>query len=203
MSMVVPDDYDVYLNGDEVQVDRATKTATVTAGESSAQTGKAAGPGYVIGNTTMGPSPTANNASVQLAVKRSDQPLAGLFAKMPWKHSLDNLAWVEPRGDSDFTETMGGIARISGILPRAGALRLTGSYHMLEGPGNPGDGVIRINGREVVRVPHGDRPFPVTPFDVDVSAYAGKHVLIELLTDGEPGRGNAAEWLAPALTVAN
>lgn len=204
MNMVVPDDYDVFLNGNPIPVDRATKTATA---EVSTKEGIATGkdaPGYVIGDTIMKPSMTDDIVSVLLAVKRVDTELSGLWSKLPWKPALDNLIWVQPLGEDSFTTTVGGIGRISGKLPNAKSIRLQGTYRMIEdGPGPPGDGVVRLNGKEVLRVAHGARPYPTTPFDVDISSFAGQNVLFEFVSDGWPGRSSNAEWLKPTIVVGN
>lgn len=204
MNMVVPDDYDVFLNGDRVPVDRVKKTATVeVTTKTGLSTGKE-GPGYVMGDTTIKGSVGVDNVSVLLAVKRETNELNGLWRSLPWKKTLDSLTIVEPNGEADFGTQVGGIARISGRLPNAKSIRIQGSYQMSEdGPGPPGDGVVRINGKEVLRIDHGARPYPRKDFDVDISSFAGQSVLFEFLSDGWPGRTSSAVWTAPRIVTSN
>ena len=83
-----------------------------------------------------------------------------------------------------------------GKIPDVGA-RMQGSYQISEsGIGPPGDGVIRINGSEVWRAPHGQRPYPETFFDVDLSPRAGQYVFIEFVAEGSV-RGASADWNNP------
>ena len=60
----------------------------------------------------------------------------------------------------------------------------------------PGDGVIQINGSEVWRAPHSQRPDPETFFDVDLSPRAGQYVFIEFVAEGSV-RGASADWNNP------
>ena len=64
-----------------------------------------------------------------------------------------------------------------------------------------GDAVIRINGKELMRVPAGDRPYKVHSFDVDVTSYAGQYVMLEFLSDGRVHGPTAADWYNPWIVV--
>lgn len=199
VSMHVPDDYDVYFNGDEVSVDRQTRTARVTASEENNKASKIQGTGYVIGDTVMELDET-DTSSVLLAVKRLDTELNGYWTSLPVITSPDSAKFVNPKGDKTFHVTVGGIGRLQGRLPQAGSIRLKGSYGMLEeGPGPAGDGVVRINGAEVLRIGAGTRPYEFHDFDVDITPFAGKPVLLEFVSDGMTGRGSYAEWREPRI----
>ena len=65
-----------------------------------------------------------------------------------------------------------------------------------------GDGVIRINGNEVVRLdPGSGPPFPTLPFDADITAFQGQDVFIELIADGERLSPDVADWIDPEIVV--
>lgn len=201
MKMSVPDEYDVYMNGEAVPVDRATKTARITCSNERNLREKTKGTGYVIGESVM-QLPDTSDSSVLLAVRRSDVVLYGPWRSLPWMPSQDSAKAVGIRDHRDFATEVGGIARILGKFPEAKSIRLKGAYGMRnEGPGPSGDGVIRINGKKVARIAAGNRPYVSHDFDVDISAYAGKHVLVEFLSDGMPGRSSSAEWFDPKFEV--
>jgi hypothetical protein len=78
---------------------------------------------------------------------------------------------------------------------------MQGAYAMRdESIGPTGDGVIRINGAEVMRLDPGPRPFARRVFDVDVSAYAGLEVMVEFVSDG-PHRTASADWFRPRIVA--
>jgi hypothetical protein len=68
-------------------------------------------------------------------------------------------------------------------------------------PKSLGDGVVRINGREVLRIPPGDPPVQVHPFDADLTAFAGQHILLEFAVDGEVHGFSPANWYRPEIVV--
>ena len=78
---------------------------------------------------------------------------------------------------------------------------LQGSYIVSSSTGAPGDGVVLINGTQVLRVPTGEPPYQVREFDADISAHAGQYVLMEVLSDNGV-RGAAADWLDPRIVIA-
>ena len=201
MRMHGPADYDVFLNGEPLSIDRENQSAVVQIGAPPSAAKSKDATGYVVGNTTMEKIPI-KEASILLAVKQADNLLIGKWAALPWMPSIDSGRWMQKKGDDSFTLSVGGIGRILGRLPSSKVVRLKGSYGVSNvGPGPSGDGVVRLNGKEVLRVPAGSRPYKMKEFDVDISEYAGKAVLLEFLSDGWPGRNSSAEWVAPEIVT--
>jgi hypothetical protein len=64
-----------------------------------------------------------------------------------------------------------------------------------------GDGVVRINGKEVFRVKPGGRPFQIRSFDVDVSSFAGQNVILEFGSEGQVFGPTMADWFHPQILV--
>src|SRR5437773_9186916 len=65
-----------------------------------------------------------------------------------------------------------------------------------------GDGVIRINGTEVMRLAPGQGPpFNAIPFDIDVTAFGGQYVMVEFVCDGDIHGADFADWIAPKFVV--
>ena len=95
-----------------------------------------------------------------------------------------------------------GTGVLIGRLPDAGSIRIQGAYGMREESIiTDGDAVIRINGNEVMRMPPGPRPYEVHSFKVDISAHAGRHVMLEFLPDGLVHGPSAADWFNPRIVV--
>lgn len=92
-----------------------------------------------------------------------------------------------------------------GTFPQADSVRIRGSYGMRDDAvASSGDGVIRINGTEVLRIDPGPGPpfdGSLTPFDIDVTAFAGRHVMLEFACEGEIRLSEGAEWVAPEIVV--
>ena len=105
-----------------------------------------------------------------------------------------------PSGDN-VSMNVGAFVIYIGKLPAAKSLRLQGSYGVGSTTGAPGDGVVLLNGKQVLRVPTGEYPYPVTKFDADISAFAGQYVLMEVLSD-RGVRAATAEWINPHIVVA-
>ena len=72
---------------------------------------------------------------------------------------------------------------------------------MRERPMSLGDGVVRMNGREVLRVPPGREPYQMHPFDVDISAFAGQYVLLEFASEGKVHGPSPAGWESPETVI--
>ncbi len=66
--------------------------------------------------------------------------------------------------------------------------------------GPRGDGVIRINGAELMRLGPGARPCAKQDFDLDISSYAGTEVMLEFVSDGHHRTANA-DWFEPRIVV--
>ncbi len=200
MKMHVPDDYDVYLDGQMVDVDRQAKTASVVIDVSPPKSG---GLGYFIALAPDGkPVKDAGGGrpSMLLAFKRTDTELAGKWAALPWQKSKDIAKLAVTSGDSVHMN-VGAFAIYIGKLPQAKSVRLKGSYVVSATTGAPGDGVVLINGKQVLRVPFGEQPYKPQNFDADISAYAGQYVLMEVISDNGV-RGAAADWLDPRIEAA-
>ena len=193
MSMHVPDEYDVYLDGERVEVNRETRTATVTV---SAELPKSGNLGYFIALRPDGaPAEEADTVrpSTLLAFRRSDMELAGPWTRLPWQRAKDTSKIASPSG-TEFSMNVGAYAIFIGKFPAVKGLRLQGSYTVGSTTGPPGDGVVLLNGKQVLRIPTGDYPYPVTEFDADISSYAGRYVLMEALSDNGV-RAATASWL--------
>ena len=199
MAMHVPDEVDVYLDGRKLDVDRGTKTASAVI---DAALPKAGNPGYFIALKPDG-APVIdtedNRPSMLLAFKRTDTELAGKWTTLPWQASKDNAKLAMTSGDS-LHLNVGAWAIYIGRLPDAKSIHLQGSYIVSSSTGAPGDGVVLINGTQVLRVPTGEPPYKVRAFDADISAYAGQYVLMEVLSDNGV-RGAAADWLDPRIVI--
>jgi len=183
MEVFVPDEYDLYLNAQKVQVDRVTDTAAITV------------------------AATQQNPSILRAFKRSEQVLQGKWADLAWQTPSHMTAMVTtlytlypPDG---FYTAVSGTGFLVGKFPTAESIHLVGSYGMRDDAYNSrGDGVIRINGTEVLRVDPGQGPpYDLIPFDVDVTSFAGQYVLIEFVSDGGLHGPDAADWVAPEIVV--
>jgi len=199
MTVYVPDEYDVYLDGNKLDVDRKTKLATATINATAPKTGDL---GYFIALTPEGkPREDVNldRPSMLLAYKRTDNLLQGNWVNLPWQGSKDNAKYAATGADS-FTMNIGAFAIFIGKLPQARSIHLEGSYIVNTTTGAPGDGVVLINGKQVMRVPAGDYPYKSHTFSQDISSYAGQYVLIEVIADG-PVRGATANWNQPKIVV--
>lgn len=182
IDMVVPDNYDVYLDGQAVSIDRVNNTASVTV------------------------SATAGNPSEILAFLNSGPEsvpvIEGTVADLPFhlaKHKatkslFDKSSSLYP--DSFYTVVTGSGVTF-GELPAASSIRLQGAYQMRDANfmGTIGEGVILINGNEVARLnPGAGTPFPAVNFDIDITQYAGQDILLELLCDGARST-DTADWI--------
>jgi hypothetical protein len=199
MSMYVPDAYDVFLDGERVDVDRSTRTATVTV---SAELPKSGSLGYFIALQPDGAPAEeagAGRPSTLLAFRRTDGELAGPWVGLPWQRAKDSAKKASPNGD-DFSLNVGAFAVFIGRFPPAKRLRLQGSYTVGSTTGQPGDGVVLLNGKQVLRIPTGNSPYPVTKFNTDISSYAEKYVLMEILSDNSV-RAATAAWIRPRIVV--
>jgi hypothetical protein len=199
MSMFVPDEYDVFLDGEPVPVDRAAHTATV---DVSAELPTGGSLGYYIALQPDGApaeKKSLQRPSTLLAFRRTETELAGPWIQLPWQRGKDTSKTAAPSGD-DFSVNVGAFAIFIGRFPEARGLRLQGSYTVGSTTGPPGDGVVLLNGKQVLRIPTGDYPYPVTKFDADISSYAGRYVLMEILSDNGV-RAATSSWIKPRILV--
>ena len=194
IQMYVPDGMLVFLNGKEIEVNRETKT-----GEAQIDA-------------------TPDNVCVLVAFRKTDVELSGKWADMPWTTSLMMRTFYfgqhrtldystegpvrKMKDINAFYTHVSGAGFIIGRLPEAQSIRLQGAYGMREESiVTDGDGVVRINGNEVVRVPAGKRPYKVQSFDVDISSYAGQYIMMEFVSDGNVHGPTAADWYNPWIVV--
>ena len=143
---------------------------------------------------------SSDHPSRLLAFRRTGAPLSGKLAyhsgSVPKRQRPGHFG---VQGD-DFLAHVSGRGFFVGRLPRSAALRLRGRYQMLDGGSmSIGDGVIRVNDRQVARIPAGARPFQPGRFEVDLSAFAGQDVLVELAAEGAVVGAGSARWICPEL----
>ena len=182
MSMHVPDEYDVYLDDQEVTVNRTTDSATITV------------------------SASPSNPSMIRAFKRSSQPMEGywmdIFSSRP-QHKIWYVGSSELFPPKGFYSLGSGEAFVIGRFPLATNIRAQGNFKVRDSStGVPGHAVIRINGTEVMRLDPGSSPYSLVPFDVDISSYSGKYAMMEFSWDRGVGNGtDLADWDAPLIFV--
>ena len=199
MKMHVPDEYDVYMDGEPLDVDRETDSAVVRIRATYPETGNL---GYFIALQPDGkPAEDAplQRPSTLLAFKRSETRLEGRWAGFPWQRARDTSK-IAGHSGGDVYMNVGAFVIYIGKFPDAKSIRLTGSYQVHATTGAPGDGVVLINGRQVLRVPTGEYPYPVMKFDQDISSFAGKYALVEVLSDNGV-RAAKGTWFNPRIVV--
>lgn len=204
IGVYVPTQYEAYLNGRKLEPDPTTRRANATINASYSRT---TGLGYHI---ELGPADKVAGSDQKnsvdrpawlIAFRKTDCDLVGDWLKFPWHASKDVAKWVTGNKSNGFSMGVGAIGRFVGRIPSAHEIRIQGSYKMNDdAKGPPGDGVIRINGKELFHAPHGTKPYPETPFDVDLSAYAGQYVFVEFESAGSV-RGASADWNNPRIVV--
>jgi hypothetical protein len=175
----IPKGYDAYLNDQKLVVSADTSLAN--------------------GSVSTDPSRPA----VLRAVRRIDRPLVGKWVELPWQGAWYCPGYVVANSDMGFTGVTTGIGTIVGEFPKAQHLHLVGSYGIPAGSnGLFGDGVVRINGKEVLRIPHGDPPFQMHNFDVDISNFSGRYAMLEFVSDGVIGGVTPAmQWDNPRIVA--
>lgn len=182
VGLTIPDDRClVFLNGREVPVDRNQETTRVP--------------------IDFPP----DRPATMLAFLRSGTELAGRWIDLPWQTGdrppRQGTGYVSLNQAEGFFNHVGGKGLLIGRLPKGGRLRLQGEYGMRPVSKSVGDGVVRINGREVLRVPAGPRPFSRHSFDVDISAASGRDVLLEFSSEGQIVGFGAGDWYGPRIAV--
>jgi len=196
MTAYVPGNVLVFLDGEEVSVNKADNTTRMTV------------------------SAPSDDPSRLVAFVKTDDELVGRLANLPWQvprlqriHTIaqHRLTDYSPQGpvprtrdvNSFYTGVVAMIVTI-GKLPEVEHIRIRGAYGMrkeAESRTSKGDGVIRINGKEVVRVPAGEKPYAIQSFHTDISEFAGRHVLIEFISDGLLLDPAAADWYEPQIVA--
>lgn len=194
MTLYVPSGMLVFLDGEEVKVDREKRSATLAV------------------------SADKEKPSTLLAFQPDTTELAGRFVDLPWHTPLEQRAWYVMRHVFDdvsadgpvrmikegngFWAHVGGTAMMLGTLPGAKKIHVQGAFGMrTEAQFDAGTAVIRINGKPVLRLPGGERPYQVKSFDADVTQYAGKPVFIEFTVEGDVHGAAMADWFAPQIIV--
>ena len=183
IEMYVPDEYDVYLDDQPVTTDSTTHTATIA-----------------VSAPTEAPS-------VIRVFRRTDQMLSGYWAALAWDrphHKLTTLGTHEtiypPYG---FGTNVTGEGFLIGRLPRAKSIRLQGQFGMRnDAVLSKGDAVIKINGRELLRLDPGmGPPYSLIPFDVDITDHAAQYIMLEFLCDGDIRGVDPGDWDAPQIII--
>jgi len=182
MTAFVEDEYDVYLDGVEIVVDRNTDTATIPA------------------------SAPGGNPSELIVHQRSLQLISGLWANIPWSrplHKTTLLSETDSIYPDSFFAQVAGAGLFNGKFPAATSIRATGEWGMRDSSvwSDP-DAVIKVNGIEVLRLGAGSGPpFSLFPFDVDLTQFADQHVFIEFVIDGEVLGPDVTDWKQPSFDV--
>jgi len=177
IAMHVPDNYNVCLNDKVLEVDRGNKIAKAQV------------------------TSDAQNPGILRVYRRSDEELKGLWADLPWLPPGNRSGRVKEDGNGGFSVNVSGYGILLGKMPGAKSIRIKGAYAMRDSSiGPPGDGVIRINGAELMRLDPGPRPFSKQDFDLDISSYAGTEVMLEFVSDGHHRTANA-DWFEPRIVV--
>ena len=116
----------------------------------------------------------------------------------------DDAGNLIPNSDIGFTGYTSGIGILVGKLPQSEHLRVQGSYGTPGGIEQSclGDGVVMINGKEVLRIPPGKPPYQMHDFDVDISSFAGQFVMLEFWSDGNIGGvAPLMQWSDPRIVA--
>jgi hypothetical protein len=175
----VPSGYDLYLNDRKMAVDPATSIASGTV---------SADPAY---------------PQVLRAFRRTETPLIGKWVTLPWQGAWYIPGYLRPNSDLGFTGLTSAIGTLIGRFPSGRQLHVQGAYGIPPGSnGLFGDGVVRINGKEILRIPPGNPPFEMHNFDVDISNFSGSYAMLEFSSEGEiAGVTPAMEWDNPRIVV--
>ncbi len=180
LEMFVPDEYDVYLDGEKLLVDREARQAVADA------------------------SAPPSDPSVIMAFRRLDLPLTGPWLDFPLQARPYYTGYIDRDESVGFHSAVTGIGIIIGRLPEAKRIRLLGSYEVMrESIGDGNQGTLRMNGKELWRAPVEKPPFAKHEFDIDVSTLAGEYVMLEFAVEGEIHAWWRATWADPRVVVEN
>jgi hypothetical protein len=169
--------------------------------------GREAGGGERGAGVSLRVAAAVDTPSTLLAFRRSDTELTGLWRDLPWRTGArpprEASPYVSPNKADGFFNHVAGRGVLIGRLPPSPEIRLRGTYRMRDVSKSVGEGVVRINGREVLRVVPGERPFQARAFNVDLSAYAGQDILLEFASEGRVVGFGAADWISPRFVAGN
>ena len=183
MNMFVSDGYDAYLDDQEIAINRQTDSATATI------------------------SASQSDPSVLRVFQRSEQVLQGYWVDLFWSRPQHKISSVSPQYSLyppyGIYTNVSGEAFIIGRFPFAQSIRLQGSYGMHDTALiSKGDGVIKINGSEVMRIDPGQGPpYDRIPFDIDITSFRGQYAMLEFGCDGDIRLFEGADWDAPQFVV--
>jgi hypothetical protein len=195
LGAVIPPEYDAYLDGRKLEPDPATRRVTATVHRDS---------GYndVMDGRYSGNVDDSTRPATLMAFKRLEDPLVGPWIDLPFYSSNDSAKWIRRNDEGGFRMSVAAIGRFLRRFPDADPLCIEGEYQVnQDGMSPPATGVIRINGKVVLKIPPGDPPFPTTPFKVDISTYAGAYALIEFLPDARFRGTGSADWIRPRISA--
>src|SRR5205814_6117103 len=131
IGVYVPDTYDAYLNGVELNVDPRTKQALATIDASSAATDAL---GYHI-------ELSADNAQVKkarnmpaelIAFRKIDTKLSGEWVRLPWYKTVDTAKWIDLNSSQGFYMNVGSVGRLVGQVPVSKRVRIVGEFQIRE-----------------------------------------------------------------------
>ncbi len=172
-----PEGIRVFLDGEELSIDPKTRVGVAAVGADT------------------------NQPSRLIAYRVSDAPLEGKWVNLPWVVStVQDPGKIVEEGDGFFNHVAAD-AQILGRFPEAKSIRMQGRWGMGDRAHGKGDGVISLNGKEVGRIPRGEKPYKMYAFDFDVSAYAGQYVLMDFEVDGHMGGFAPTYWTNPRIFV--
>ena len=182
MSAFVEDEYDLFLDGVPIPVNRALDTATFPV---SANTG---------------------DPSELLAFQQTEQVLTGSWVNLSWSRPQHKVSFVSTQ-DSLFADSffvnVTGTAFLNGRFPAQSMVRATGFYKIRDNVVNStADAVLKVNGQEMMRLdPGAGPPYAMIPFDVNLTAFAGEYVFVEFTSDGDLHGPDATDWIVPKFIV--
>ena len=154
-----------------------------------------------------------------IAFREMDNVLEGRWVDLPWHQPHEQRIWhvgqherMEYPADGPlrmpyrvnaFYNKTSGRGVMVGKLPADRKIRLVGAYKLRDDGSSlvGGDGTVRINGREVVYLNNGQKPFQMMTFDVDLSHRAGEHIMLEFAAEGHVGGVCDADWYDPKILV--
>ena len=176
LDLHVPDNVIVFLNGEPVKVDRKTQSTRVPV------------------------DATEESPGILLAFEKREVLLSGPWVDLPWQIAKQKRKFIHQQGKG-FSCHLGGAAQIVGRLPEAQSIHLQGGWNMTGRPHKTGEAVVRLNGKEALRLLPGEAPYPVQEFDVDISELTGQHVLLEFALEEHVSGPSHSHWSNPRFVI--